>query len=242
MFEGIYFEFPKLSFLLFVFLACDNLCPLRSSALYFPHLNYFSHIGVKAPAWMWIAKWVMITSLIVAIMSPIKDIEQAQKYEGYSILMVIDSLNPQKVEQIKRWCALRPHDALGFYLPPGIKIPLTYDHKGLLSMVEQTPHQSKTIPLDYSIKSFFTTYERPWIVIFSDEPKRFVRSLPTDIEHSIVPKEDCQQWMSLQNSTHPLIVVEPELPHSQRFFIYPLFLGLLAMIVYLYGRNQKGLL
>lgn len=242
MFEGIYFEFPKLSFLLFVFLACDNLCPLRSQALYFPHLSHFSHLGVKAPAWMWISKWVMIVSLITAIMSPIKDVEQAPKFEGYSTLIALDSLTSERVLQIEKWCSLRPHDAIALYCPPRIKIPLTHDHVALLSMIRQIPYDSPTSSLNYTIKSFFPTHERAWIVIFSDDPKTFVHSLPSDIEHAVVPKKDWQKWMSLQNSTHPPIVIESELPHSQRFFIYPLFLGLLAMIVYLYGRNQKGLL
>ncbi|MDD2829833.1 MAG: hypothetical protein PHW18_09700 [Sulfuricurvum sp.] len=242
MFEGIYFEFPKLSFLLFVFFACDNLCPLRASALYFPHLERFQNVGVKKPAWMWISKWVMIASLVVAGMSPIKDIEQPIKFEGYSTLIVCDSLTPQKIEQLEQWCALRPYDKIAFYLPPAIKLPLSYDHEAMLSMIRQIPYTTQSTSITYTIQSFFPTNERNWIVVFSDNPKYVIHSLPHDIENSMVPQDNWREWMKQESAIHKPLLIEPSHPMSQHFYAYPLFLGLMAMIVYLYGRNQKGLL
>ncbi len=42
MFEGIYFEFPKLLFLIFFFIACHTLCPMKLPSFYFPHAAKFS--------------------------------------------------------------------------------------------------------------------------------------------------------------------------------------------------------
>lgn len=242
MFDGLYFEYPKLSFLLFAFLACANLCPLRGESLYFPHLNHFNDVGVKSSTWMWVAKWVMIVSLITAIMSPVKDIKEPIRYEGYSTLFAVDSLTPQRLDQIKTWIAMRPHDLLALYLPPLYKIPLTHDHEALLSMVNQIQKTDSVQPINSSIKSFFVSDKNNWIIIFADDPKHFVHSLPTSIEHSVIPRDDWRGWMKKMDGLHQPIPFLAHHPRREHFFIYPLFLALMAMIVYLYGRNQKGLL
>ena len=79
MLEGIYFQFPKLSFILFFFLACEALCPLRSNPIYFPRNTLFGTQESKPPLWMWVAKWAMISFFIVALMSPVREVKEEAK-------------------------------------------------------------------------------------------------------------------------------------------------------------------
>jgi len=242
MFEGVYFEFPKLSFLLFVFLACENLCPLRIQMLYFPHISRFSGVGVKSSAWMWISKWLMISFFIVALMSPVKEIPQTPRFEGYSTLIVVDSLDENMIKKIDTFIQMRQHDKIALYLPDNIKIPLTTDHKVLMRMVHQLPMASKSSTVDYTLKNFLSAEKHPWIVIFSSNPKRFVHSIPTQIESSVVPQKHWEKWMSTKNDNHRVLPILSSHISVEYFYFYPLFFGFLAMVVYLYGRNQKGLL
>ncbi|MGZ5207748.1 MAG: hypothetical protein ACXWB0_01895 [Sulfuricurvum sp.] len=242
MLEGFYFELPKLSFLLFVFLACENLCPLRTQMLYFPHIFRFTGVGVKSPAWMWISRWLMIVFFIVALMSPVKEIPQTPYFEGYATLIVVDSIDESMREKITAFIAMRPHDKIAVYIPKNIKIPLTADHDALVSMVNQLPDSTGFSTVDYTIKNFLSTEKYPWIVIFSSNSKRFVHSIPPQIETSVVPQKQWNEWIKNQNKNHrPLPILLPR-PSVEYFYFYPLFFGFLAMMVYLYGRNQKGLL
>ena len=241
MFEGFYFEFPKLSFLLFVFLACENLCPLRSQMLYFPHISRFGDAGVKSPSWMWISKWLMIVFLIVALMSPVKEIQETPRFEGYNTLIVADSPNEEMKEKIASFIALRPFDSIALYVPNGVKIPLTSDHKAVLSILKQLPKVPNG-QVDYTIKEFLSTQERVWIVLFSDHPKTFVHSIPILIETSVVPQKHWRAWMQKSNREHSVIPIASERVHLEYFYFYPLFFGFMAMLVYLFGRNQRGFL
>jgi len=241
MFEGFYFEFPKLSFLLFVFLACENLCPLRSQMLYFPRISRFGDAGVKSPAWMWISKWLMIIFLIVALMSPVKEIQETPRFEGYSTLIVADSPDEEMRAKIASFIELRQHDSIALYVPKSVKIPLTRDHEGLLSILKQLP-QTSNVQIDYTIKEFLSIQERPWIVLFSNHPKTFVHSIPTIIETSIVPQKRWRDWMKKSSLEHPVIPIVEERIRLEYLYFYPLFFGFMAMLVYLFGRNQRGFL
>lgn len=241
MFEGFYFEFPKLSFLLFVFLACENLCPLRSQMLYFPHISRFGDAGVKSPAWMWISKWLMIIFLIVALMSPVKEIQETPRFQGYSTLIVADSPDEAMKAKIASFVELREHDEIALYVPKNVKIPLTRDHEALLSILNQLPKTPK-LQMDYTIKAFLSTQDRPWIVIFSDCPKTFVHSIPILIETSVVPQKQWREWMQKSNLERPVIPIASERVRLEYFYFYPLFFGFMAMLVYLFGRNQRGFL
>jgi len=73
MFEGLYFEYPKLFTLIVIFIACDAYCKLRSQALYFPHINILHQ--EKSPVstiLLWL-KWIALSLLVLAMMSPVRD-------------------------------------------------------------------------------------------------------------------------------------------------------------------------
>lgn len=241
MFEGFYFEFPKLIFLLFIFMGCANLCPLRTQMLYFPHISRFGTARIKSPAWMWISKWLMIVFLVLAVMSPVKEVKKMPRFEGYNTLIVADSPDEKMRAKIASFIELRSSDTIALYVPDSIKIPLTQDHEALLSILRQLPTMPHT-RIDYTIKDFLSAQGRPWIVIFSDHPTSFVHSIPTQIETSVLPQKQWSKWMQKSNSEHPVIPMISENTPLDYLYFYPLFFGFISMLVYLFGRNQRGFL
>jgi hypothetical protein len=241
MFEGFYFEFPKLIFLLFIFVGCANLCPLRTQMLYFPHISHFGDTRIKPPAWMWISKWLMIVFLVFAMMSPVKEVKKIPRFEGYSILIVADALDESMRIKIASFIELRASDTIALYVPKSVKIPLTQDHEALLSILYQLPKTSNE-RIDSTIKAFLSTQKHPWVVLFSDHPKSFVHSIPTQIETSVVSQKEWIQWMQKSHREHPVIPLITKKIQLEYFYFYPLFFGFVAMLLYLFGRNQKGLL
>ncbi len=92
MFEGIYFEFPKVASLLFIFLACEALCRMRQRAIYFPSLSIFAAVSLKPSYWLWVLKWISISLLLTALMSPVRDeAYQPESAPGYAMTLVVDA-------------------------------------------------------------------------------------------------------------------------------------------------------
>ncbi len=243
MFEGIYFQFPKLGFILFFFLACEALCPLRSNPIYFPNLPFFNRDETKPPLWMWISKWLMISMLIVAMMSPVREIRQESR--GYDILIALDprSITPHTIEQIRTFMKLRSEDRIALYVPyeSPVLIPLTTDHERIGSMVQQLEASENSGKITREIERFFSTSAEGegWAVILSENPKKWVHSLPVGID--ITTPDLTSDWVQESDRDHPPFAVVATHKYFEYFYIYPLFVGFLAMLAYLYGRNQKGL-
>lgn len=92
MFDGLYFEFPKIAFVIFFFVACETLCKMRLTSIYFPHLRTFAGATHASSKLLFFLKWLAIVMLILALMSPVKD----EKYEldpkeGYEIVLILDA-------------------------------------------------------------------------------------------------------------------------------------------------------
>lgn len=245
MFEGIYFQFPKLGFILFFFLACEALCPLRTNPLYFPRPSLFGEVGVKPPVWLWIAKWAMIAFLIVALMSPVRDREIIPHERGWDILLIVDPsvAEPKIHPQITSFIDHRPEERIALWVPPRTIVPLTYDHQTLASILKQTPKQTVSISINRAFSSFFATSQdgKKLAVILTDKPKSFVTSLPEGIQTTVISPSKEPQWTNTLNRTYPPYKVQETHRYFDYYYVYPLFLGFLAMLAYLYGRNQKGL-
>lgn len=92
MFDGIYFEFPKIAFVIFWFIACETLCKMRLPSLYFPHATSFVKSNIAQSKLLFFLKWLGIVMLILALMSPVKDepLELAPK-QGHEIALILDS-------------------------------------------------------------------------------------------------------------------------------------------------------
>lgn len=156
MFEGLYFEYPKMLSLIFVYIACEAYCKLRSSAIYFPHTAALTKETTKVSALMWILKWLSIVLLIFAFMSPVKDgVLELAPGEGYDIALVMDASRSMRAKGFDKgkpeanrfdavktivngFIASRPDDNLGLVLFGDyafIASPLTYDKKILQQIV-----------------------------------------------------------------------------------------------------------
>ncbi len=158
MFEGFYFEFPKIVFVLFFYLACDALCKLRLPAIYFPHTAQFGHNTVDTSRLLWFLKWLGITMLVIALMSPVKDAQvQVNPEQGYDIALVLDASQSMRAggfdpenenrnrfdavkEIVNDFIAKRGTDNLGIVVfgeYSFVATPLTYDRHILSKVVEQ---------------------------------------------------------------------------------------------------------
>lgn len=243
MFEGIYFQFPKLGFILFFFLACEALCPLRTNPIYFPRTLLFGSNETKSPLWMWVAKWAMLSFFIVALMSPVREVKE--EVRGYDILIVLDptSIQPEMIGNIQSFIEKRDHDRFALYIPTAspVMIPLSDDHEALIKILTQLPVKRFEGKVTKEIERFFSTTpeSRGWVIILSEEPKKLVRSLPIGVEVSII--EPTEDWVEASDRSHPPFGRIAVQKYFEYYYIYPLFIGFLAMLLYLYGRNQKGL-
>ncbi|MBU1659738.1 VWA domain-containing protein [bacterium] len=92
MFEGLYFEFPRLVFVIFFFIACETLCRMRLPSLYFPHAKQFLNASVSSSKLLFLAKWLGIVMMILALMSPVKDEPyELEPKDGYEIALILDA-------------------------------------------------------------------------------------------------------------------------------------------------------
>lgn len=92
MFDGLYFEFPKLVTIIFIYAGCEALCRMKLPSLYFPHTAQFLKHSVTRSKLLVILKWLGIIMLVIALMSPVKE----EPYElepkvGYEIALILDT-------------------------------------------------------------------------------------------------------------------------------------------------------
>jgi len=92
MFDGIYFEFPKIAFVIFFFIACETLCKMRLPSIYFPHAAQFMKNSVDSSKLLFFLKWIGIVMLILALMSPVKDEPyEIEPKKGHEIALILDA-------------------------------------------------------------------------------------------------------------------------------------------------------
>jgi hypothetical protein len=171
--------------------------------------------------------------------------ETKEEVAGYDILFAIDpqSLTSETLSDIQTFIKGRENDRFALFVPAAsdIMIPLSDDYEKLLKIVAQLSVVPTEEKITRQIDRFFSTTSegRGWVIILSEEPKTFVRSLPVDKEISIIsPRED---WVDAIEHSHPPFRVIGAQKYYEYFYIYPLFIGFVSMLAYLYGRNQKGL-
>ncbi len=158
MFDGIYFEFPKILFVIFFFIACESLCRMRLPSLYFPHAKQFMKQGIASSKLLFFLKWIAIVMIILALMSPVKDEPyELEPKKGHEIALILDASgsmqergfdksNPRLsrfdvVKDIVRdFIAKRKNDNMGLVVFGSysfIASPLTYDRNILSRIVSQ---------------------------------------------------------------------------------------------------------
>jgi Ca-activated chloride channel family protein len=158
MFDGIYFEFPKLVFVIFFFIACASLCKMRLPSIYFPHTATFVRGTASKSKLLFFLKWMAIVMLIMALMSPVKDEPyELEPKDGYEIALVLDSSGSMEQrgfdmamplksrfdvvkEIVGDFVAKRVNDNIGlvvFGAYSYIASPLTYDENILRGIVNK---------------------------------------------------------------------------------------------------------
>ena len=97
MFNGFYFEFPFVAFALLLFIVCAKFCKMKVPSIYFPHTQQFASQAVSASKILFLLKWLGITMLIVALMSPVKDAPyEVEPKDGYEIALILDASGSMK--------------------------------------------------------------------------------------------------------------------------------------------------
>lgn len=157
-FGGLYFELPKLFFLIFFFIACETLCRMKLPSLYFPHTSQFMKTGISSSKLLFFLKWLGIVMLIFALMSPVKDeTYELDPKEGHEIALILDASQSMQERGFDRnnpghnrfdvvklivqdFITKRPTDNIGlvvFGAYSFIASPLTYDEHILSRVVSQ---------------------------------------------------------------------------------------------------------
>jgi Ca-activated chloride channel family protein len=103
MFDGLYFEFPKLLFVIFFFIACETLCKMRLASFYFPHAKQFMQNTLASSKLLFFLKWLGIVMLILALMSPVKDEPyELEPKDGYEIALILDASESMQAQGFDR--------------------------------------------------------------------------------------------------------------------------------------------
>lgn len=158
IFSGLFFEFPKVVFIIFFFIACETLCRMKLPSIYFPHTGQFMKQSVSASKLLFFLKWIAIVMMILALMSPVKDEPyELEPKDGYEIALILDASQSMQAKgfdvsnpNLTRFDAVksivsdfvetRKNDNIGlvvFGAYSFIASPLTYDEHILNRIVSQ---------------------------------------------------------------------------------------------------------
>jgi Ca-activated chloride channel family protein len=158
MFDGLYFEFPRLVFLLGFFIACESLCKMKLPSLYFPHASQFMKQGIASSKLLFLLKWLGIVMMVVALMSPVMDEPyELEPKKGHEIALIIDASQSMQArgfdmnnpgasrfdvvkDIVSDFVQKRKNDNMGlvvFGAYSFIASPLTYDENILARIVSQ---------------------------------------------------------------------------------------------------------
>lgn len=99
MFNGLYFEYPNVAFVILLFILCTIICKMKLPSLYFPHISQFMKVSNGASKLLLFLKWLSITMLIVSLMSPVKDEPyELEPKKGYEIALILDASESMKAK------------------------------------------------------------------------------------------------------------------------------------------------
>ena len=158
MFDGLYFEFPLIGGVLLLFIICAKFCKMKVVSIYFPHTQQFASEAVSTSKFLFLLKWLGITVLIFALMSPVRDEPyEIEPKDGYEIALILDAsqsmqargfdtnnINLTRFDVVKSmvsdFISQRKNDNIGLVVfgeYSFIASPLTYDENILNKIVSQ---------------------------------------------------------------------------------------------------------
>ena len=73
MFDGLYFEYPKVFSFIVIYIACEAYCKIRPQSIYFPQVKRLTQETAPLSTLMWFLKWLGVVFLVLALMSPVRD-------------------------------------------------------------------------------------------------------------------------------------------------------------------------
>ena len=99
MFDGLYFEYPSVALVILVFMLCAKFCKMRLPSIYFPNSTKFMQVSSSSSKLLLLLKWLSITMLVIALMSPVKDEPyELEPKKGYEIAFIIDASESMKAK------------------------------------------------------------------------------------------------------------------------------------------------
>lgn len=160
MFDSLFlikFEYPYLLLLILPFLICSKYCKTKVESYYMPHLEIFESSKSLQSTFISILKWITIIFAIVALSSPIKELDIIKnKKDGIDMIVSLDTsgsmrergFNPSNVNQ-NRWQVVQEivNDFISKRLNDNIGIvvfgtsvmtasPLSYDKKAQVRIID----------------------------------------------------------------------------------------------------------
>jgi len=92
MFDGLYFEYPKVFSFIVIFIACDAYCRLRTQGVYFPHVTRLEQEKSGMSHVILLLKWLGVVLMILALMSPVRDeVVTLAPQQELSTMLVLDN-------------------------------------------------------------------------------------------------------------------------------------------------------
>lgn len=153
----IKFEYPYLLLLILLFLLCSKFCKAKAESYYMPHLEIFESSKSIQGTFIHILKWSTIIFAIVALSSPIKELDIIKnKKDGVDMIVSLDTsgsmrergFNPSNINQ-NRWQVVqeivndfisnRVNDNIGivvFGTSVMTASPLSYDKQAQTRIIE----------------------------------------------------------------------------------------------------------
>lgn len=142
------FEYPWVFVLLIIAIFCIIFCKEKRYSLYFPAIHIFQKVSRVRQIFQYFLKFMILTSLIFALASPIKTGELLfNKNDGYEIALVLDASGSMQrgnkfgiVKNIvKDFIDKRQNDKLALNIFADFAysvVPMTYDKKTLKTLLK----------------------------------------------------------------------------------------------------------
>jgi len=111
IFNNLTLEYPYVLLLILLFIVCAKFCKAKIQSFYMPHLNIYKQSTTISSGFVAILKWTIIISSIVALSSPIKELQTIyNNSDGIDIVLALDTsgsmrergFNPSNLQQ-NRW-------------------------------------------------------------------------------------------------------------------------------------------
>ncbi len=157
MFNDFTFQYPYFLLIILIFVLCSFICKAKMQSYYMPHLNIYTEAKSFSSSLLNFLKWCAIIFSIIALSSPIKQIEIIhKKSDGIDIILSLDTsgsmsqigFNKQYPEQnrwnvvsslVKDFIKQRPNDSIGLIVFGNSVMtasPLTYDKKAQMTIID----------------------------------------------------------------------------------------------------------